>query len=261
MPLTQALDDLPVVGVFVLFAVVSLAVYEVGFRVGRWWQVRTPGEQEGPTGVLVGSILALLAFLLAITMGMASDRFDTRRGLVLAEANAIGTTYLRAGYLPEPASSEIRNHLREYVPLRIAPSDRATLAANIQRSSEVLDELWAVAEEVARSPESNDVTALFIESLNETIDLNTARITAGIYARVPETILWLLIGGSVLTLAMVGYSAGTTGQRSVLSAVVLVLALGAVITLVVDLDRPRDGFIQVSQLPMINLQQKLGPPS
>jgi hypothetical protein len=257
----QLIDDLPVVLVFVVFAIVSLALYEIGFRVGRWWQARTPGEQEGPTGVLVGSILALLAFLLAVTMGMASDRFDTRRGLVLDEANAIGTTFLRAGYLPEPASSRIRNLLREYVPLRISTSDRAALAANIKRSQEVLTEIWAVTEEVARTTEKGDITALYIESVNETIDLNTSRVTAGVYARVPETIISLLIGGSVLTLAVVGYSAGTTGQRSVLSAIVLVIALGAVITLVIDLDRPRDGFIMVSQQPLINLQQQLGPPS
>ena len=256
----QPLDGLPIPAIFVLFAIVSLALYEIGFRVGRWWQERTPGEQEGPTGVLVGSILGLLAFLLAITMGMASDRFDTRRGLVLEEANTIGTTYLRAGYLPEPASTEIRTHLREYVPLRIATSDQATLATNITRSEELLDELWVIAEEVARSPTANDVTALFIESLNDTINLNSSRIIAGVYARVPETVLWLLIGGSVLTLAMVGFSAGTTGQRSVLTAVVLVLAFGAVITLVIDLDRPRDGLIQVSQVPLIRLQQQLGPP-
>jgi hypothetical protein len=257
---THPLDGLPIPAIFALFAIVSLALYEIGFRVGRWWQERTPGEQEGPTGVLVGSILGLLAFLLAITMGMASDRFDTRRGLVLEEANTIGTTYLRAGYLPEPASTEIRTLLREYVPLRIAPSDVATLQANVARSGELLDELWVIAEDVARSPDANDVTALFIESLNDTIDLHTTRLIAGVYARVPETILLLLIGGSVLTLAMVGFSAGTTGQRSVLTALVLVLAFGAVITLVIDLDRPRDGFIQVSQVPLIQLTEKLGPP-
>ena len=256
----QLLDNMSIPAIFALFAIISLALYEIGFRVGRWWQARTPGEQEGPSGVLVGSILGLLAFLLAITMGMASDRFDTRRGLVLTEANAIGTTYLRAGYLPEPASSDIRRLLREYAPLRIAASDRATLAANIARSSKVLDDLWVIAEDVARAPGANDVTALFIESLNETIDLNTTRIIAGVYARVPETVLWLLIGGSVLTLAMVGYSAGTTGQRSVLTAVVLVLAFGAVITLVIDLDRPQDGFIQVSQLPLVQLTEQLGAP-
>jgi hypothetical protein len=256
----QPLDGVPIPAIFALFAIVALALYEIGFRIGRWWQARTPGEQEGPTGVLVGSILGLLAFLLAITMGMASDRFDTRRNLVLTEANAIGTTYLRAGYLSEPASTEVRTLIREYVPLRIAPSDVATFQANLARSSELLDEMWAIAEDVARSPEANDVTALFIESLNETIDLNTTRVIAGVYARVPETILWLLVGGSVLTLGMVGYSAGTTGQRSVLTALVLVLAFGAVNTLVIDIDRPRDGFIQVSQVPMIQLMERLGPP-
>ena len=91
----------PLIVVFLAFGVLGLLVYELGFRVGRWRQERTPEVvEEGPTGVLVGSLLALMAFLLAVTMGMASDRFDTRRGLVLEEANAIGTTYLRAGFLP-----------------------------------------------------------------------------------------------------------------------------------------------------------------
>ena len=60
----QFLDSLPIVGVFIAFAIVSMLFYEGGFRLGRWWQEREPGEQEGPTGLLVGSILALLAFLL-----------------------------------------------------------------------------------------------------------------------------------------------------------------------------------------------------
>ena len=128
MPGSQLLDSLPILAVFGVFALISMLCYEAGFRLGRWWQDREPGEQEGPTGMLVGSILALLAFLLAVTMGMASDRFDTRRAVVLEEANAIGTTYLRAGYLPEPASSEIRELLREYVPLRIAGHPTTNLA-------------------------------------------------------------------------------------------------------------------------------------
>ena len=120
--------------------------------------------------------------------------------------------------------------------------------------------LWAIAEDTARTTESGDLVALFIESLNETIDLHETRVTAG-SARVPQTVLLLLVGGSALGLAMVGYSAGLTRRRSLLSAVVLVIALGAVITIVVDLDRPRDGFIQVSQQPLIDLQQQIGPPS
>ena len=261
MPTTNPLEDVPVLLLFAIFAPVTFLAYEIGFQVGHWYQARTPGVQEGPTGVLVGSLLALLAFLLAITMGMASDRFDTRRGLVLEEANAMGTTYLRAGYLPEPASSEIRNLLREYVPLRVAPSDRATLLANIQRSEELLQQMWSIAEAEAKVTQQGDLMSTFIESLNETIDLHESRVAAGVYARVPASILWLLVIGSVLTLGMVGYSAGLTARRDLLSAIVLIVALGAVLALVVDLDRPQEGFVQVSQQPIIDLQQQIGPPS
>lgn len=260
MPSTQLLDALPILLVFAAFALVTMACYEGGFRLGRWWQERTPGEQEGPTGMLVGSILALLAFLLAVTMGMASDRFDARRALVLSEANAIGTSYLRAGYLPEPASSQARELLREYVPLRIAVTDPTQVQARIQQSNAILAKLWTLTEGVARD-HGSDVIALFVESVNDTIDLQESRVTAGVYTRVPETVLLLLVGGAALSLGMVGYSAGLTKRRSPLSAIVLVLALGAVIMIVVDLDRPREGFVQVSQQPLLDLQQQIGPPS
>ena len=255
------LEDTPVLLIFAAFAVISFVAYEIGFQIGHWYQARTPGVQEGPTGVLVGSILALLAFLLAITMGMASDRFDTRRGLVLEEANQIQTTYLRAGYLPEPASSEIRNLIREYVPLRITPSDQATLLANARRSEDLLQEIWSIAEGEAKVTQQGDLMAAFIESLNETIDLHENSLAAGVYSRVPATILWLLFVGSVLTLAIVGYSAGLTKRRDLLSAIVLIIALGAVLALVIDLDQPRQGFVQVTQQPIIDLQEQIGPPS
>jgi hypothetical protein len=257
----QLLDSLPILGVFVAFALITMLCYEGGFRFGRWYQERTPGEQEGPTGMLVGSILALLAFLLAVTMGMASDRFDARRGVVLDEANAIGTTYLRAGYLPEPASSQIRELLRQYVPLRIVVTDQENVAQDIRRSEEILSQLWTIGQDVAKTTGQGDLVSLFLDSLNETIDLHETRVTAGIYARVPETVLLLLVGGSALSLGMVGYSAGLTKRRGFLNALVLVLALGAVIMIVVDLDRPREGFIQVSQQPLIDLQRQIGPPS
>src|SRR6185436_3247868 len=223
MPIASPLEDAPVLLIFAVFAVVSFVAYEIGFQVGHWYQARTPGVQEGPTGVLVGSILALLAFLLAVTMGMASDRFDMRRGLVLEEANTIQTTYLRAGYLPEPASSEIRNLLREYVPLRITPTDEGTRLANAQRSKALLLQIWSVAEAEAKVTQQGDLMAAFIESLNDTIDLHESRLAAGVYARVPATILWLLFVGSFLTLAIVGYSAGLTKRRDLLSAIVLII--------------------------------------
>jgi hypothetical protein len=256
------LDGLSIPGVFVAFALLALILYEFGFRLGRWWQARTPEEKEGPTGMLVGSILALMAFLLAITMSMATDRFDTRRGLVLAEANAIGTTYLRAGYLPEAASDRSRELLREYVGLRIVPegASAADLADEVARSAEIQTELWAMAEDLARATPESDVLALYIASLNETIDIGAARQTAGLYARVPAVVLILLIVGAALTLGMVGYSAGLTGRRSPLTALALIVVLGAVITLIVDIDRPSGGTLTVSQRPLIDFQEQVGAP-
>jgi len=202
-----------------------------------------------------------MAFLLAVTMGMASDRFDTRRQLVLEEANAIGTVYLRAGYLPQPASDQTRELLREYTPLRIDTADGSQLATNFARSAQIQNELWAIVEPLARSTPDSQMLALSVSALNDMIDLGETRLTAIVYARVPETITWLLILGAALTLGMVGFHAGLHRHRSLISAVVLVVVLGAVITLVVDLDRPRRGFLQVGQQPLIDVEQQIGAPT
>ena len=147
----QLLDPLPVAGVFVVFAVVTMICFEIGFRLGRWWQNRLPGEQEGPTDMLVGSLLALMAFVLAITMGMAADRFDARRGLVLAEANAIGKAYLQADYLPQPHADDMRERLREYLPLRIVAEGATDVQADIRASMQLHEEMWGIQATVARA--------------------------------------------------------------------------------------------------------------
>jgi hypothetical protein len=258
------IETSPVGGIFVVFAVfavLALLLYELGFRLGRWWQHRTPEERGGPTGMIVGSILALLAFLLAITMGMANDRFDARRGLVLGEANSIGTTYLRTAYLPEPASSQSQDLLREYVALRIAPETIEDLRLQLERAGEINDELWSIATDLARETPESDVLALYLDTLNETIDLNTSRLVAGLYARVPEPVLLLLFGGAALALGMVGFNAGLTGRRSPLTALVLILVLGAVVTLIVDMDLGQRGFMVVDQQPLVDLAEQIGPPA
>ena len=257
--LRQLFDPVPIVMAFALISVILLVAYEVGFRVGRWYQRRTPGIQEGPTDMLVGSMLALLAFLLAVTMGMAADRYDARRALVIEDANAIEVAYLQAGYLPARESEATRALLREYAPLRVNVGDLVRQEDDFARSEAIHDELWAIVEPLARD-QGSDVVALYVQSLSDLIELHETRVAALLYGRVPETVVLLLICGSALSLGMVGYSAGLTGHRSVLTAVVLVLALSAVLTLVLDLDRPLDGFVQVSQQPILDVVDDIGPP-
>jgi hypothetical protein len=252
-------DSLPIWVIGVVLVLLCLVAYEGGFRLGRWWQERTPGEQEGPTGVLIGSMLALLAFLLAITTGMASDRFDTRRSYVIEQANDIRVAYLQAGYLAAPAADQVQELIREYAPLQVGTTNQATLESNIARSGELEAQMWSITQQIART-NSNDVVAEFVDSLSNVTKIRQNRINAVLNVRVPATILWLLILGTILSIGMVGFGAGVTEHRSVITAVVLIIALGATILLVLDLDNPFDGFISVSQQPLIQLVNDIGPP-
>ena len=110
---------LPLGALYIITAAIVLLSAEAGWRLGNYRRQRPHHEKDAPVGAVVGATLGLLAFLLAFTFGMAASRYDTRRQLVLQEANAIGTTYLRADMLPEPQRSEIRNLLREYAALRV----------------------------------------------------------------------------------------------------------------------------------------------
>ena len=250
----DVLDPIPVGVVFILFTVITFACFELGFRLGVWWQAREPGEQEGPTDMLVGSLLGLMAFVLAITLGLATDRHDARRSLVVEEANAIATAYQRADYLPAAEAARLKSLLRAYLPLRIV-TDPSEVPANIARSAELAQQMWTIEAAAAQAGNNLDLIASLGESLNEIVTVGEQRVVAGVYARVPRTIMFLLLAGSALSLAMVGYSAGIKGRRSVLSASVLIITLGVVTTLVVDLDRPQEGLLKVSQQALVDVQR------
>jgi len=257
-PEQQLLDPLPIPVLFALFVVLSFALHEAGYRLGAWHGRTQPAEKDGPTGLLVGAILGLMGFLLATTTAMAADRFDGRRALVVEEANALETTFLRAGYLSEPASTEVRNLLRVYAPLRINVLDPAEYEANLAASKDMLDDLWEHAEAVAREGGNQPVVALFIESLNESIDVLSAREAALTNGRVPESVVLLLLLGAFLSTGIVGYHAGLTLRRGTVGAVVLIVVLSVALALVIDLDRPRDGLLRVSQEPLENVIERMG---
>ena len=259
-PEQQLLDPLPVPVLFLLFFAIAFGLHEAGFRVGAWQARRDPSEKDGPISLLVGAILALMGFFLATTTAMAADRFEARRALVGEEASAIGTTFLRAGYLPEPASTEVQDLLRAYAPLRINVLDEAAYAANLAASKAMLDDLWAEAEAVARTHGDQPVVALFVESLNDAFDVLAAREAALTSGRLPESLVILLLFGAFLSAAIVGYHAGLTNRRGLFGASVLIVVLSAALVLVIDLDRPRDGLLRVSQQPIEDLIEAIGAP-
>ena len=114
------LDMFPIWAVYVGTVAAVLVVAEIGFRLGRWLQRRDPDSAKSPvSGTVVGGMLGLMAFLLAFCIGIVINQHNGRKAMVVTDANAVGTAYLRAGFLAEPDQTTVRNLLREYVEVRL----------------------------------------------------------------------------------------------------------------------------------------------
>jgi len=243
-----------------LLLVLMLAVNEAGFRLGRHAESRTTEKTKSEISVVAGSIVGVLGLLLGFTMSMAVTRFEARKQLVLEEANAIGTSYLRTQLLPAPDGPEIASLLSDYVNLRIeyarADQDFDRLKTVRRQTARVQNEFWVRAVAYAQKDPNPVRAGLILQSLNQVIDLEAARWMTFLN-RVPASVIYVNGIIALLAVNLVGYAFGVSGRRQVFSACLLAVAISVVLAVILDLDRPRQGFIQVSQQPMIDLQDQL----
>lgn len=247
----------PLWGVFVSAVVIILGSMRCGFGLGRR-RALPDREQEGPVGTVAGAALGLSAFLLAFTFGLAADRFLGRKELLIEEVKAIGTAYARAELVAEPHRSEIRRLLREHIAARLAVSgDLGRLAEMLDRTHAIERELWGHAVVLARADMNSDVGALVVESLNQVFELHEERFAVSLQYRIPAAV-WLVFAiVAILSTGMVGYLFGLSGRRSGLLELALAVTFAVVVWLNVDLDRPHEGALSVSQRPMLDLQQRM----
>lgn len=257
MSIYGPLDHLPLWGLFGATIVVVLLSIEAGYWLGRSRCRHSEDEKEAPVGAIVGATLGLLAFVLAFTFGLAASRFDARRQIVVEEANAIGTTYLRAGLLPDGRGVKVRKLLGEYVDARLEVIQTGDIEHVLRRSEQLHRELWNEAEAVGQQHPDSIVVGLFIQALNETIDVHSTRVLVGLQNRLPGILWATLYLVTMLTMAGVGYHEGLSKSRRSLAILVLVLAFSAILTMVADLDRPQEGFLRVSQSAMFDLRKMI----
>jgi hypothetical protein len=254
-------DHIPIWLLFLGAVAASLAALEGGYCLGRRRRTEPEQEKEDPIGVSVAASLGLFALLLAFVFGFSANRFDERRRLVNDEANAIGTSYLRAAMLPEPHRGEVRRKLREYVDVRInAVENLASLQAAIARSNEIQSDLWEHARIVAEKDARSIPYGLFIESLNLVIDLHSVRLTAGARTRLPAFVWTILFSLFVLSFSAMGYHVGLSNSTRSPALIAVAFAFALSVWLVVDLERPYEGSLKVSQQPMLDLQRSIAEP-
>lgn len=255
------LDHIPIWVILILSILFVMIAIEAGYRLGHRSRRRSEEEKESPVSAIAGSVLGLLAFMMAFTFGIVSDRFDSRKALVREEANSIGTTWLRADFLPEPDRTEAKALLKEYAILRVAAIEKLRsgklrpdqMGTELQKDTKIQDHLWGMAVTNARKDMNSDVAALYIDSLNGLIDLHAIRVAVGLQARIPNGIWIVLLSLTVFGMVAVGYQIGIAGSRRSLAQAILAISFSMVIALICTLDRPHGSYIKVSQQPFLDL--------
>lgn len=235
-------------------------------EMGGWIRYRVAAksgespEETSDKGYLFSGLLGLLALLIAFTFGLAVDRFEGRRNLVAAEANAIGTAEMRVQLLPGPDGARLADMLRDYARTREAyglavAADKPPLA----RSAAAQRTALQTAALSALGPVATTPLAPFVgQSINSVLDIGVER-EAMINARVPVTVLAALVLYTLLTAAVLGYGLTGAKARHRATTVILFALLTLAILLILDLDRPQGGAIHVDQTPMTQLVASFPP--
>lgn len=234
---------------------------EIGFRAGRFIQSRTDSEVKTLTGSIQASILGLLALLLGFTFSMSMQRYDNRSMALIDEANAIGTAILRVQLLPEEYKNDANKLFREYVNLRIAIGklDLTKLEERNIYNKKIADlqsGLWSLAISATNVDPRPVTTGAFVKSLNDTFD-SQGRRNALLQMHVPEVVLVLLFIVFISSGGIMGYSAGLSGKRIIAPIILVSLLITLIVFIIIDLDRPKRGLIQVNQGVMTELMDSV----
>ena len=231
-----------------------------GFLLGRRARSRAGDASLSEVTTIQAGIMGLLGLLLGFSFAMAVSRYDMRKQLVLDEANAIGTTYLRAQLLPGPYPSQVSDLLRRYVDVRLefyqAGIDRRKLRDANAKTDQLQRRLWSRAVAASKMDPRSVSTGLFVQSLNNVIDIHSMRLMA-LENHVPGGVFLILYLAATVAMWLTGYACGLADFRGRFPILIAAILIASVTIVIVDLDRPRRGLITVSQQSMLRLQKSL----
>lgn len=240
------LQSSPTIVIAIILFLLLIAFYILGYRLRIRVMKNSPEQSQEDLGAINGALLGLLALLLAFTFGMSNSRYDTRRALVIEEANDIGTVILRTEIYPDSIRQVLRGHLKNYVDKRIAfyqaGMDLKKTYEEYNKASEISAKIWSIAAAYAREDNIATRTSELIPALNAMIDITTTRRAAG-EATIPDSILYFLFTLCLSSSFLLGYD-----RKNKFDWIVVIgfaLMLSATVFTIIDLDRPRSGLIDM----------------
>lgn len=244
-----------------------LLLLEIGRRIGVRRRARDPEGAVAGTGPIGGAVFALLGLLIAFTFAGAASRFDTRRALIVDEANAIGTAYLRIDILPADTQPPLRDLFRRYVDSRLEvyrqlPNikllDISAVLAKLAGVNRLQGEIWSQAVSASRMEgASPSAVMLLLPALNEMIDITTTRTMAA--ETHPPGIIFIMLFGVALTSALLaGYEMAGGQSRNWLHMLGFAAVLAIVVYVILDMEFPRLGFIRVDAFDRVLVEVRKG---
>lgn len=240
-----------------------LLAMELGRRIGIAMLARNQETTAQGTGATEGAVFGLLGLLIAFTFSGAASRFEGRRHLIADETNAIGTAYLRVDLLAAEAQPPMRELFRHYLDGRIAfyasLADPTAAPAMHAASTALQGKIWTGGVAAIQQPgAASDAGLLFLPALNEMIDITTTQLVA--LANHPPRVIFVQLALLGLVAALIsGYGMAGNKGRSWLHCVVFALMISLTLFLVMDLEYPRRGLIQVDAVdaPLIELRASM----
>ena len=250
-------DKIPLWGVLCMTIFIVWAAIEAGFWSGARLGKKPGFDNEVQITAITGAHLALLAFIFAFTFGMAASHYDDRKGVILDEANAIETAYLRTFLVADPQGEKIRALLRQYTGLRARASDPDKILDILSGSTLLQSQIWDEIEALAEGDQFTVKHSLLVQSINEMFDLHQQRVFVGVGNRIPQTIWIALYAILLFSMIGMGFHSGIKGARSPIPSAALALSFSIVLFLIADLDRPRSGILRADQSMIVELSERL----
>jgi hypothetical protein len=253
----RALDMLIDTSLLVFGALILALLYvanEIGFYIGSWQGRQRPAHERDLAGIgtITAGMLGLLAFTLGLTINIAQARFEARRNLVVQEANAVNTAWMRSKLIAGDEGPKITALVEAFAQVELAYVSANSFDVEpdlIAHTYALQAQIWEAAQSVARRDPSS-ITASLTTALINMFDAAVAERFA-FESRVPADLSWMLLAGSLLAIGAMGYHLGASGSRQVvLTALLLVMWAGAMV-LIADLNRPRTGAIRVDPAPLM----------
>jgi hypothetical protein len=233
-----------------VFAVIGGAS-ALGVLAGRY--LRRHEYYREPIGALQGALLGVVGLILAFGLTLAVGRYQDRRADVVADANTIGTAYLRAQTIPEPQRSRSLALLRSYNDLAIQVTYDVPGSASLRRISArqggLQQALWRLAGQTLNDHPLASAPRLYVDSLNAMLDQQTVRLS-GLDNRVPDAVLWLELLGAALALGLLALYLSVLG-RGLVPIIAAAILVSLLVLITFDLDRPTRGLIEVPATPLL----------